>query len=67
MIFYKFFSILVKPSEAFTRFPVEDLVFLVLEAVDPPFANQISYSTLEAKKSAECNMLTIEVFILALG
>ena len=57
----------VRPSEAFTRFPEEDLVFLVLEAVDPPFANQISYSTLEAKKSAECRMLTIDVFILALG
>ena len=59
-----FFSRLVSPSEDLTCFPVEDAVLLTLGVESPPFLFQISYSTLEAKKSAVCNTEMIEDFCL---
>jgi len=50
------------PSDALTGFPVEDWVFCDLGTVLPPFLFQISYSTLEAKKSALCRTEMIYVF-----
>jgi len=52
--FYKFFNIFDNPSEDLTTFPEEVVVFGFLGLEDPPFLFHISYSTLEAKKSAVC-------------
>ena len=53
-----------RPCDDFTLRPVEEVVLGRLGAEDPPFLFQISYSTLEAKKSAECKTDIIEVFCL---
>ena len=55
---------LVNPSDAFTGLPVEEVAFCDLGAVEPPPLFQISYSTLEAKKSAVCSTEIIDVFCL---
>ena len=55
------------PSDEVTFLPVEVVVFWDLGLEEPPDNFHISYSTLEAKKSAACRIDTIEVFCLELS
>jgi hypothetical protein len=63
-IIYRFFNVFARLSEEFTVLPVVLLVLLVLGVELPPLPFHISYSTLEAKKSAACSTETIDVFCL---